>query len=225
MKFHRINSLTILLTFLFGVIIYFIIHIYTNMHHSSWDRQKNYTWIFKDSIIQYIDTNARFSWVKESDVLNHFIYDKHFPIAVWDFKDMKDIELKDASINYNVSTSDIEDILIGKGEVLNSRSNPEIAIKFNSKFDNKININLSKSSTVLKTFESKNYKGFYGYIDGMSFTNSKYDDYIYFRYPRGKMLTLLLLYKSSKGFFVIKIQNNDTKYKFDEHILDILRLE
>ena len=53
-------SFKVFLTFLFCSLAYGIFFIYTNIHHSSKDKQKNYNWIFKDSTIQKIHPYAQF---------------------------------------------------------------------------------------------------------------------------------------------------------------------
>ncbi|WP_207556463.1 hypothetical protein [Flavobacterium frigidimaris] len=131
--------------------------------------------------------------------------------------------MTDAVINYDKSTQDI-DIMYGKGEVLNSKSSPQTAVCFGRNFDNIINVNLSKNSTIQDTFQSSSYKGFLGTIDGMSFTNSKFEDYIYFRYPDGRMQTLLVLYKSARGFFIIQVETNNPEISINKELVNIFNL-
>jgi hypothetical protein len=210
---------------IFAVMISLLIfHVCSNVHNGDWKRSKDYLWIFKDSIKKDIDTNFTYSWVKKRDIYNHFIYQGHYLITLWDFKDLYKLDLDDAIINSNV-TLDKLDTYYGKGEVLNSKSSPKIAIRFGRTFHNKIKINLDNNSEILKKIETKNYKGFYGVVNEMTFTNESDEDYIQFIYPDGKIPTLLIVYKKLTGFYIIIIESNDNlNYKFDDKILEILNL-
>lgn len=223
MKHRKRLKTYLLIAIPLSIVFYFIIYIRTNTHHSSWDNQKEYLWLFTDSAIKDIDPHFQGSWVKDNDILCHFIYKEHFLVSIWHFDDLDKIKLTDAVINYDKSTQDI-DIMYGKGEVLNSKSSLQTAVRFGRNFDNRINVNLSKNSTIQDTFQSSSYKGFLGTIDGMSFTNSKFEDYIYFRYPDGRMQTLLVLYKSARGFFIIQVETNDPEISINKELVNIFNL-
>jgi hypothetical protein len=200
-------------------------HIRCNKHSEDWNMSKDYMWIFKDSIKKDIDTTISFSWVNKRDICNHFIYKGHYLITLWDFKDLYPLNLNDVVINTNVTIKDI-DTYYGKGEVLDSKGSPKTVVKFGRTFHTKININLDYNSKIINNLSSKNYKGFYGIVNEMSFTNESEEDYIQFIYPDGKIPTLLLLYKNMNGFYVIIIESNDNiNFKFDDTILEILNLE
>lgn len=194
------------------------------MHHHDREMGKNYMWIFKDSIKADIDTFVRSSWVKERDIKNSFVYKGNYPITVWDFKDLYSADLKDASINSNVNIPDL-DISWGSGEILSSNCNPQTYVKYGPTFDNKINVNLDSASIIYKNIESENYKGFVGLVNRMAFTNGKNENYILFNYPDKIEKTLFLLYKSSRGFFVIIVQSNNKKYVLDESLINIFNLK
>jgi hypothetical protein len=202
-----------------------IFHVCSNLHSVDFNKGKDYMWIFKDSIKNDIDTNYRFSWIKKRDICNHFIYKGHYLITLWDFKDLYPLDLSDASINSNMIVPDV-DTDYGKGEVLNSESSPKTIIRFGITFNSKININLDDSSKIIKKLFSSNYIGFYGIVNKMSFTNESNEGYIQFVYPAGKMLTILLLYKTENRFYVLIVETNDNiNYKFDDNIIDIFNLK
>lgn len=211
---------------IFAVIIsLLLVHLCSNAHRGNWNKSKEYMWIFKDSVKKDIDTTISFSWIKKRDICNDFIYKGHYLITLWDFKDLYSLDLDDVIINSNVTINDI-DISGGKGEILNSKSSPKTVVKFGKTFHTKIKISLDASSTILKNISSNNYKGFYGIVNKMSFTNESDDDYIQFIYPDGKIPTVFLAYKNKSGLYLIIIEsNNNTNFKFDETILDILDIE
>ena len=219
------NSKNLWLT-IFAVIIFLIIfRLCSNVHSGDWEKPKDYMWIFKDSVKKDIDTTFYFSWVKKRDIYNHFIYKGHYFITLWDFKDLYPLDLDDVIINSKVSLDEL-DTSDGKGEVLNSKSSPKIAIRFGRTFHNKIKINLDNNSDILKRIEKENYKGFYGIVNKMTFSNGSNEDCIQFLYPKGKEQTLLLLCKRNPEVYLIIIESQDSiNYKFDENILNILDLE
>lgn len=194
------------------------------MHHTTFSPPKDYLWLFKDSTKTYVDNRFAFSYYKESDYQNSYCYKNQYTITIWEFNALHSFELKDASINLNVNLQDI-DISYGKGEILNSKSNPKTVIKYGTTFNSKINISLDNNSSILKDIESKNYKGFYGIVNRMAFTNEKDEDYIQFVYPEERIPTLLLLYKSSKGFYIIIVESHNAKYTFDETFTEIFNLK
>jgi len=218
------NSKKLWIAIFAAMISLLVFHICSNTHSGDWKKSKDYMCIFKDSVKKDIDTTISYSWIKKRDICSHFIYKGHYLITLWDFKDLYPLDLNDVYINTNVKIKDI-DTYFGKGEILDSKSSPKTVIKFGRTFHTKLKINLDDSSKVLKTLISKNYKGFYGIVNEMSFTNESDEDYIQFVYPEGKLPTLLIAFKKMTGFYVIIIESNDYfNYKFDDNILGILNL-
>lgn len=221
----KLNVKRILLITVFIFISLSLFHYCSNAYHGSWKKSKNYMWIFKDSIKNKINTDFSFSWYRKSDVCSYFIYNGHYPITVWDFKDLPSLELNNITINSHTVFKKIE-IGFGKGVILNPNSNPKVAVNFGATFLNKLKINLDDSSKIIRTISTKNYKGFYGIINRMTLTNSSNKDCIQFLYPDGPIPTLLILYKKNLDLYLIKVESNDNAhYKFDENILKIFNLK
>jgi hypothetical protein len=213
-----------LITIAVTSILYFVIHIYENIPQNDLKLANSYMWVFKDSVKADMDTLFRFSEVNKRYIKNDFVYKEHYPIEIWDFKDLYSLDLKDVIIHKNINLPDL-DINYGKGAILDAKCNTRKQIIYSSSFDSRININLDESSTIIKTIESRNYKGFYGIVNRMAFTNGKGEDYLLFDHPKGKQQTLLLVYTSLKGTFVIIVGTNDKAYTFDENIINIFNLK
>jgi len=200
---------------------YVMFNVYTvvkYMHHFDNETYKNYSFLLKDSVKKRMNPYFSGSYVGGLDIYNSINY-KDFNITIWEFKDLNLTKLENTSINTNIKLNDVK---IGSGEVINKKANPEISIKYGFTFKNRIKINLDESSKIIEKIDSINYKGFYGIINKMSFSDEKGEHLILFNYPQGKLPTLFLLYKTSESFYVIMIESDK---QFDESIIHILNLK
>lgn len=200
---------------------YFVIFIFEFLvysHSIDWERCKQYTWIFRDSIKTDIDPNICGSYVKRRDIYNSYLYKRTYSIIVWEFKDLDLAKLNKTAVYENV---DLDDVKFSSGEILNRHSDPEITIKYGFSFKNTMNVNLDKYSHLEKSIIGSNYKGFYGTINEMSLSDENGRHFIIFDYQSAKEPTLFLFYKGHHGFFVIVI---NSKIPFDERIIKILNL-
>ncbi len=206
-----------------GYYSYIIYYSFKNAHDVDWVTYRKYSWIFKDSI--KFDTHnppdireIAIRHTKERDVLIQFNYKEHYFISIWEFKDLKGLNLKNTLVNLNMLLGTIE---FKSGEILNAHENPEIHLKYDLAFRDTMQINLDRQSSIIKNIEAPNYKGFYGIINRMTFSNSKYEDLILFEYTKPTP-TLFLLYKTSKSFYVIMVQGDKP---FDESMINIFNLK
>ena len=120
----------ILLSPIVILILILIFYIGLNSHKFDWNTtSKKYYWIFKDSVIGDIDSNFNFSLVKERDIFNHFIYKGHYLITIWEFKDLSNIDLNQATITSGKIIPDL-DISFGKGCIFDPRGNPETILHY-----------------------------------------------------------------------------------------------
>lgn len=198
---------------------YFFYGIIRYSHSSDWQTYKQYMWIFKDFAKKDINTNFCYSYVKERDVYNNFDYKEIYNIVVWEFKDLGSAELKKSIINQNVN---LEDVKFESGEILNKNSDLEITINYGFIFNSGINVNLDKYSKIERIFKGTNYKGFYGSINQMSFSNEKGEHQILSDFTKGPTPTVFLFYKEHQSFYIIMI---NSKNPFDEDVIKILNLE
>ncbi|WP_348799191.1 hypothetical protein [Flavobacterium adhaerens] len=202
---------------------YFFYGIIRYSHSSDFQAYKQYMWIFKDSAKKDINPNFCYSYVKERDVYNNFDYKDNYNIIVWEFKDMGNAELEKSTINQNV---DLGDVKFESGEILNKGSDLEFNINYGFVFNYAINVNLDEYSKIERTFRGANYKGFYGSINQMSFSDKKGEHQILSKYTEGATPAIFLFYKGHQGFYIIMINTMVVSKKpFDENIIKILNLE
>lgn len=207
-----------------AIIILYLGNVFYNFvayrHHFDDGNCKRYFWIFKDSVKSDIDTFLYAGYVKRRDVLYHYLYKKKYHIAVWEFKDLDVISLKNTPINLNVN---LDDVKFRRGERLNKNGypSPMYVMKFNFDFNYVLNVNLDNYSKITKNIEFNNYKGFYGNVNKMSFSNRKGEHVILFDYRDSSEPTFFLMYKARNSFFVIMI---NSEKPFDESIINILNL-
>jgi len=211
--------------------VYGIVKIAIYGHSSDWETCKQYMWIFKDSAINSLVNPPQkflcYSAVKKRDVHNVFHYFHHdiYTVIIWEFKDLGNTDLNKVAVNSNVNLSNIK---FHSGEILHSDSSTPITINYGFAFHNALNINLDSYSKIDGTFEGANYKGFYGKINKMSFSDDQGKHQIIFDYtPKPYKTsfspTVFLLYKRRQSFYVIII---NSKHPFkDASIINILNLQ
>jgi len=198
---------------------YFFINSAIYGYHIDMDNFKPYLWVFKDSVKKDIDTNLFVSFNRDRDILSFYNYKHKYYVSIWDFKNLKEVSLNKISINRN---SNLNDVKFNSYETLNAKSNPEITVKFGSFFKKSLNVNIDEFSKVEKTFETNNYKGFYGTINKMSLSDEDGNNQVIIEYAQSQTPFELLFYKGHQGFYLIMI---DSKKPFDEDIIKIFNLK
>ena len=74
----------------------------------SFERDFNrYLWVFKDSAKTKIDTSYFSGDVRKRDAYYTYIYDNNYYISIWEFKDLREVDLKNILITQNVVFDDI----------------------------------------------------------------------------------------------------------------------
>ncbi|MBP6302607.1 MAG: hypothetical protein KBB37_09805 [Bacteroidia bacterium] len=209
----------ILVAIVLGYCVYFFT-VLTYSHSVDWDMDKQYLWLFKDSVIKEINTDYSYSDVEDRDVYNNFHY-KDYNIVIWDFKDLRDANLQNVVIKNQVELGSSA-VKFSSGEILNKKSDMEIAVKFRFAFSDAMNINIDTYSEIYKPIQGKNYKGFYGNLNKFSLSDGKDEHQIIFDYTEGKTQSVVLVYKNQRGFYLIVI---NSKQKLDENCIDVLNIE
>jgi hypothetical protein len=211
---------TIIITVVIGYSIYFYFGVIKPRHSFNWQTYKQYMWIFKKPIRSEIDTFYCGSYVHKQDIYNNFHY-KTYTIIVWEFKNLRDVELKKVAFNQNIY---LEDLKFKAGQVLNANSHYlPITIKNTYSFKNLMQIDIGTDSKIEKQINGPNYKGFYGEIKRMALRNENGGDQILFDYVRGPTPTVCLVYKGHNSFFLIVINNINKPLNPD--IIKILNLK
>jgi len=197
---------------------YRIIRYERNMYHIEMSNYKPYLWVFNDFAKKDINTKIFVGCVRKRDIMYNYIYKNDYRICIWEFKDLSNSEFKNMNINQNVN---LDDIKFDFGEVLNKKSSPEISVNFDHFFKHGININLDKYSKIEKRIESTNYKGFFGKVNKMAFSDETGNNLVLFDYPEGLETNLFLLYKGNDSFYIIIVHS---PMPFNEKIINILNL-
>lgn len=217
-KFQKI----IVYGFISIVVCYFVYFMFKSAKYNYYidmNNYKPYLWIIKDSVKKDIDTNIFVSFHREKDILTFYNYKHQYYISIWDFKNLNKVALRKISINRNVN---LDTVKFNSSETLNAKSNPEYTIRFGPFFKNSINVNIDNLSKIEKTFETSNYKGFYGTINKMSLSDEDGKHQVIIEYNHSKTPFELLFYKGHNGFYLITI---DSEKPFDESIIKIFNLK
>jgi hypothetical protein len=185
---------------------YYILNIAIYSHKLDYKNTPNtYLWLFKDSTKKDIDVSSRFSYIGEKDFYNHYIYKKSYYITIWEFKDMKLEDLKTLSFNRDLA---LEDSKISFGETINVHSSPEITMQYGFVFYNSMNVNLNDDSKIDSTFQSTNYKGFYGVVNQRLSTNNEGKPCVLFNYANEKQYGVVIWYKDHGSFYLLVINSD-----------------
>lgn len=227
-KFIIIGALLLLSAYYLPVFYKF----YKYQHHFEKNFNK-FIWIFNEPYKSKIDTFIFGGKSRERDVFYNYFYCKNtkkdifisdndtaYYITIWEFKDLEKINLKNTIIKNNRWLNDIKFKL---SEGFNySDSFPLITLKLGFEFIKPaMNVNLDYPSSIYKTIDNNNYKGFFGKINKMSFSDAEGEHLILFEYKNASP-TLFLMYKARQSFYVIIVNSN---HKFDENIIDIFNLK
>lgn len=180
---------------------------------------KEYMWLIKEP--KYLNKMFYSGYVNEKYNYNTFIHKKDYYISIWDFKDLKYIDLNSISINTNRNLS-LENIIFDfPRQVYDSGLNPEISLVYDLDFRNVMHVFLDEKSCIDEYIEKPNCKGFRGEINRMIFGNGE-KNLILFDYPKEKVATLLLLYKYNNGFYLIMVES---KKPIESKIIEIFNLK
>jgi len=178
---------------------------------------KSFSWIFKDSIKQDIDTTFTGGHSRRTDVLHSYIYKREFFILIWEIYNLKNVKLEEIKFREN---SDIDNIDLLPEVIFDIGGDVEEHVKLGPFFKDFIEINYDKQSKILEKIEGDNYSGFYGQIKRMTFSD-KTRHLVVINCPTLRNM-LLLLYKRNDSFYILMI---DSKKQFSASIIDILNLK
>jgi len=221
---------------LVGYVIYFISDYMIFGHSTDLKKWKEYIYLFNDSIIQDVDTILAYSDVTRNDVYTNFHYipndsgrsveekffynpkDTAYNVVFWEFKKLSNVSVNNVVFRTN---KNLDHLKLERGEILNSKSDQRVSIHYGFEYQN-ININIDNHSKIEKFINGKNYKGFIGSINRMSFSNENEEHEIFIDYLPGQKQVLFLVYKNKNQFFIIIIRSDK---QFKENLINILHLQ
>lgn len=203
------------------IICYFVYLFFISIqysHHIEMKNYKRYLWLFNENVKKDIDTIFYVGCIGERDILCKYSY-SNLNVFIWELKDLGLAKLNEIHINQNMNLHSLKFRL---KEVLNLKNTPEINIRYGFTFKNSLNVNIDGYSEIKNNFEAINYKGFYGTLNKVTFSDEKGKQLVIFDYPRGKQPTMFIFYKSVDSFYVLII---DSDKPFDENIINIFNLK
>jgi hypothetical protein len=217
-----------LITALISLILIPFLFAFRSCHHVDFKNYKDYTWLFEESIIKNIDSVFFVRCIRKSD--NLYMYNlrnvktndtihQDYQVLIWEIKPLQELDLHESRFNENVNLSEC---IVFPGEVLNSKSTPQIKVKFKLNFNNTLNIDLNENSKIKKNIESTDYKGFYGEINKLSLSNNEGENIIVIDNGIENIYSLFLLYKHHGRFFLIDLTSDK---EFSETRIDLLNLK
>ncbi|MDP4202667.1 MAG: hypothetical protein Q8861_08210 [Bacteroidota bacterium] len=196
---------------------------------------KNYRCFFKDSVREKVDTLCNYSWVSDNDILTHFLFYEdlknkkdyyelndtsynNYYFAIWDFKQIKNKNIEDIKINYQINVGNSDFIF---GQTLDSQNFCSYSVKTPHYLDD-FTLNVSNQSVINKEITGLHYKGFYGLIDRLSISDHNGKPQIFINFQKSKTPTIILIYKNHGHIFLIQINAHK---KLNEDIIHVLNLQ
>jgi len=228
----------IILTFgclIIGYVIFFIIDaaIFSHSIFNDNKKWKGYIHLFNDSIVHDVDTLSACTYVGNKDIYMSFNYvpglsllniedraffrakkDTVYFVTFWAFKESEHFPLDSIDFRFNQT---LDYLKVGRGEVLSPHSKQPVSICYGYEY-NDITINVDNKSRNVRLINGKNYKGFLGDLNRVSFSNEKEEHDIFIDYEF-KRPVLFLVANIDSALYIITI---NSEIKFDESILSII---
>jgi len=192
-------------------------------HKSELYDYKKLICVFKEAERRYIDTTSLGfdGAIGKNDILYNYVYKKDYYIMVWKLNEMKGVNANNIIINNGVNLDNV-DFYYSEGLNENQYYVPNLKMKLGFSLKNTFNINIDRESNIIRTFNSTNYKGFYGSINKITLSNEKNKHVVLLKYKSRHEPTVFLLYKMGEDFYVIVV---NSKKQLDDDILKIFQLE
>jgi hypothetical protein len=199
---------------------FFILQSVIYGYRTDWNMYNKYTYLLKDSVKNNLDYLFCSSEVGYNDVNTSIWTKDSVRISVWEFNELKDVDLKQVQFREDVN---LESLRFNRGVILDSKSDMNTTVEYGFTFDNSLVVSLDQYSKIQTRFEEKNYRGFFGYINKLSLSNGiTHKHYILLNYALQVSPALVLFYKDNKGFYMIIV---DSKKGMDEKIIRVLNLK
>lgn len=183
--------------------------------------QKEYRWIFKDSILKEIDTLA-FSDIRENDVNVHFRYkgdyinmEPAYLISVWHFKNQRKFELKNVKFDCcrDLFSIDLEGYFI-----YNLDSKIEQYVDQKDDFGNGLDVVLDENSSIDTIFSGHDYTGFLGHSRKYAVDSKIKKNMIVYTNELTNDKVLFCVYQKGENVFLIKVVSEK---EFDQDFMKI----
>jgi hypothetical protein len=204
------------------VIIYFaycLIVIFTNQYNPILGHENKYYYLFKDSIIN--DLNSIYSFGNKNDTFYVYNYKKDVQFVIWRLQEFDNINLNEIKLN-NVILS--ENIVNKAHFSFNFNPNTTIDSKLKLPIADKINLILDMNSNEIRDINRDNCRIFITKLISFGITNYKGEYQIISSFDGNiPILANLIFYKRNGSFFFILV-NGYRNHEINEDVLKFLRL-
>ena len=195
--------------------------------------ETKYFSLLKDSVTKDIDTRFAQEIKSNGNLFDHYNYstshklgftdvDTVYYIDIWEFKDLNKADFNATYVKKDKMPIEIKVKTLFK--VIYKDSLPLIKERFGYEFINsKLNINIDSQTEIVKTFDTPNYKGFFGKVNSIRLTDEKGEPQMLLKYKYPKK-TLFLLYKTKQSFIIIRVNCNHDE-AINENVLNFFNLK
>lgn len=204
-----------------SIVAYYIYDTVKYSYHIEWGIPESVVWIFADSARKDMDLQFASAAIRKTDRLYQWRYhsDLNCLIQVWEIKALSSVDPDTVPIHTDVFLNKVS----LRGEILDKGSPAgETQVKFGPFFNGKMEIDLDENSKIIRMFEGKNYRGFYGTVGRMAFENGHGQILCMQDYKAGNVPMLFAMYKARKSFYLIFISADRP---FSENMIHILNLK
>ena len=136
---------------------------------------------------------------------------------MWAIKGLSSVDPDTVPINTDVFLNKVS----LRGEILDKGGAREVQVRFGPFFNQRLEIDLDENSKIIRMYEGKNYRGFYGIVDRMVFENGHKQILCMQDFESGNAPTLFLMYKARGSFYLILISGDRP---FGEDMMHVLNL-
>ncbi len=201
MKRFIYSTITIVII-LFG---YYLYDFFSGFHKTDWDLDKEYLWLFKDSVQKQINTDYGISCIGENDIISTFHY-KSKTITAWEFKNIKKFEEFELKTSLEICDGSAS---FSSYEMLNKKSNLPITIKKYFSLGNKYRIKLDKSAKIHSEIHGENYKGICVSLTKFSLNDEYWNDQIIFDFLDKSEKVFIIIYYTKNSSFLFLIESKE----------------
>jgi hypothetical protein len=156
--------------------------------------------------------------MRKTDQIYTYVYKRAYYVLIWRIDALKNLDLAKVPIDTNVYLDNVE----LRGVILDAGDPRETEVRYGPFFKDSLVVDLDEYSKISKTFQTPNYRGFYGDVGKIAFENGKRQILAMENYTQRITPTLFLMYKAHDGFFMIII---NSKKPFGLEMLKILNLK
>jgi hypothetical protein len=211
------NIFKLVKVILICIVVYFIysignaVYLLTKGHRTDFLLTEKNKWIFNDSYKKNVDTIS-FAYVTEKDILSNYRYylkknnENICIVRIWEINNIQQNKFNSLYVNFDVNLK--KEIEPNEYEILDSKSDFSIVIKYDYEFGNGFNLNFPKSDSSVYYENKKEYKYVYGKFDYITITNGKKEEQIVFRNMHSNNYTAFFVFRKNKKNYLALVHSD-----------------